>query len=163
MSIICIYLIKILFNCFQPFQILLKLIFYLFIYKAIECAMSVCGDNYQRPIWSNIGILCGLFDVFDTNIINTFVQITFGTIEMYFRSFWSWIYSSYNNNNYNNSSTNTQTKLFVNMSVLLSRLIDISIVCSNSATCAPYSKVRVIQLTHILQEFLPNILITLQL
>ena len=72
-------------------------------------------------------------------IINTFIQIVFGTIGMYFRSFLCLIkiYISYNNNT-NNSST--IAKLSVKVSLVLSScLICTSIVCSSSATCAPYS------------------------
>ena len=121
----------ILVNWFKTFQIQFKLIFYLFICNAIDWTMSVCGDYYQRPIWSNIGILYGLFDVFDTNIINTFIQIIFDTIGMYFRSFWSSIknYILVNNNcNNNSNSTNSKTKLFVKMSILLSWLMVASLI-----------------------------------
>ena len=143
MNILCIYLIKILLKCFQTFQIMFRLIFYLFIHNAIDCTMSVCGDNYQPRIWCNIGILCCLFDVFYTNNINRFIQIIFGTIETCFTSFWSLItnYISYNCNCNNSSSrTNSKTKLFVKMHVVSSWLIiaslfGITIVCvSNSVS-----------------------------
>ena len=84
----------ILLNCFQTLQIIFKSVFYSSIYIVIAsrmtgelCHNSACGDNCQRPIWSNIGILYGVFDVFHTIIINTFIQIIFGTIGMHFRSF----------------------------------------------------------------------------
>ena len=48
---------------------------------------SVCGNDHQGPVWSNIGILGGLFDVFDTNNANTFIQVIVGTIGIYFISF----------------------------------------------------------------------------
>ena len=110
MRILCIYLIKILLNCFQAFQFIFKLIFYVFSYNT----MSVCSDNYQHPISTNIGILYGLFDVFCTNNINTFIQIIFGTIGMYFITFWSWIknYISFNNNNnHNHHKQNSKNKI----------------------------------------------------
>ena len=61
MGISCIDLIKILLKCFQTFQIILKLIFYVFIYIAIDWTMTgeicnnhECGNNCQRPLWSNM-------------------------------------------------------------------------------------------------------------
>ena len=156
-SILCIYWIKILLNDFKTFQITFKSIFYSFIYIAIDNRMtrelynnnnSVCGNDYQHPIWSDIGILYDLFDVFVTNIIDTFVQGIFGTIEMDFISFWCLIKNYVWYNKENNNSTNIKAKLCLKMSVVLSCLIGISIVYSGSATYAPYSSETDLIYTH---------------
>ena len=75
-------------------------------------------------------------NVLDHNIINTFIQVLFGTIEMYLKLFWCLI-KNYNKNN----CTNTTTKLCVKMTAcaVLSCLVGVSIVYSSSSIFAPYS------------------------